>query len=283
MLAPRVNAAGRMSTPDIATRLLLATDEAHGRRGAGAGAAARRRERPAPGGRGRDPGGGQEDRRRPIPTSARARCSSSPARAGIAASSASSPRSSSTRSTGRRSCCRSRATSRTGRAAASRASTCSARSSGARTCSMRFGGHKQAAGLTMEAARIRELRAAVNDVRRRDARARRPEAAAAHRWRPGVPRHHGRRGGRASRRWRRSAPATRGRCSPPGGVEIVDGPRKLKERHLKMALKQDGRIFRAIAWRAAERHDYLAEHQRGARRRVLARAEPVQRRDATSS
>ena len=33
-------------------------------------------------------------------------------------------------------------------------------------------------------------------------------------------------------------------------VEIIDGPRKLKERHLKMSLKQDGRIFRAIAWRA---------------------------------
>src|ERR671931_364004 len=30
MLAPRVNAAGRMSTPDIATRLLLASDEALG-------------------------------------------------------------------------------------------------------------------------------------------------------------------------------------------------------------------------------------------------------------
>src|SRR6188768_2210432 len=30
MVAPRVNAAGRMSTPDIATRLLLATDEAMG-------------------------------------------------------------------------------------------------------------------------------------------------------------------------------------------------------------------------------------------------------------
>jgi single-stranded-DNA-specific exonuclease len=43
------------------------------------------------------------------------------------------------------------------------------------------------------------------------------------------------------------------------GVEIVDGPRKLKERHLKMALKQDGRIFRAVAWRAADHHDYLAE------------------------
>ena len=63
------------------------------------------------------------------------------------------------------------------------------------------------------------------------------------------------------------------------GVEIIDGPRKLKERHLKMALKQDGRIFRAIAWRAAERHDYLDRAQGRARRRVLARAEPVQRRD----
>jgi single-stranded-DNA-specific exonuclease len=45
------------------------------------------------------------------------------------------------------------------------------------------------------------------------------------------------------------------------GVEIVDGPRKLRERHLKMALRQDGRTFRAVAWRAAERHDYLEEHR----------------------
>jgi len=45
------------------------------------------------------------------------------------------------------------------------------------------------------------------------------------------------------------------------GVAIIDGPRKLKERHLKMALKQEGRIFRAIAWRAAERHDYLEAHK----------------------
>ena len=44
-------------------------------------------------------------------------------------------------------------------------------------------------------------------------------------------------------------------------VEIIDGPRKVKERHLKMALKQDGRVFRAIAWRAAERHEYLTEHR----------------------
>jgi RecJ OB domain len=28
-----------------------------------------------------------------------------------------------------------------------------------------------------------------------------------------------------------------------------------------MSLKQEGRIFRAVAWRAAERHDYLTEHK----------------------
>jgi single-stranded-DNA-specific exonuclease len=44
-------------------------------------------------------------------------------------------------------------------------------------------------------------------------------------------------------------------------VEIIDGPRMLKDRHLKMALKQDGRIFRAIAWRSADRQDYVAEHK----------------------
>ena len=62
-------------------------------------------------------------------------------------------------------------------------------------------------------------------------------------------------------------------------VEIVDGPRKLKERHLKMALKQDGRIFRAVAWRAAERHDYLDRAPRRARRGIFVGAESIQRGD----
>jgi hypothetical protein len=44
-------------------------------------------------------------------------------------------------------------------------------------------------------------------------------------------------------------------------VEIIDGPRTIKQRHLKMALRQEGRIFRAIAWRAAERQEYLAQHK----------------------
>ena len=45
------------------------------------------------------------------------------------------------------------------------------------------------------------------------------------------------------------------------GVEVVDGPRRLKEKHLKMALKQNGRIFRAIAWRAIEREQFVFENR----------------------
>ena len=46
-------------------------------------------------------------------------------------------------------------------------------------------------------------------------------------------------------------------------VEIVDGPRPIKERHLKMTFSQDGRRFRAIAWRAAERAEFLDKHRAG--------------------
>ena len=162
ILAPRVNAAGRMSTPDIATRLLLATDEAMGDEARGAGAAAERREPAAPAGRGRPRRAGEEgDRDRPGGRRAQ-RARRRRRRAGTAASSASPRRSSSTRITSPRSCCRSTATSPTARAAASRTSTCSARSSTCADVFLRFGGHKQAAGLTMEAARVPEFRARIN-------------------------------------------------------------------------------------------------------------------------
>ena len=45
------------------------------------------------------------------------------------------------------------------------------------------------------------------------------------------------------------------------GVQVVDGPRRVKERHLKMALKQNGRIFRAIAWRAVEREQFITDNR----------------------
>jgi single-stranded-DNA-specific exonuclease len=124
----------------------------------------------------------------------------------------------------------------------------------------RFGGHKQAAGLTMEAARIRELRLAVNDVA--------DETIGPDDLMPRlrIDSDLGFRGITGPVAAAIASLAPFGSANPrpvfaARGVEIVDGPRKLKERHLKMSLKQDGRIFRAVAWRAAERHDFLTEHK----------------------
>jgi single-stranded-DNA-specific exonuclease len=124
----------------------------------------------------------------------------------------------------------------------------------------RFGGHTQAAGLTLESARIRDLRAAVNAVADETLT---PEDL--------MPRLHidgdltfRSITGDVASGVTSLAPFGAGNPRPvfaARGVQIVDGPRKLNERHLKMALKQDGRIFRAVAWRAAERHEYLAEHK----------------------
>ena len=124
----------------------------------------------------------------------------------------------------------------------------------------RFGGHKQAAGLTLDASRIKALRLAVNDVA--------DETLGPDDLMPRLRID----GGLAFREITGGVAAGILSLAPFGagnprpvfaarGVEIIDGPRKLKERHLKMSLKQEGRIFRAVAWRAAERHDYLTEHK----------------------
>jgi single-stranded-DNA-specific exonuclease len=127
---------------------------------------------------------------------------------------------------------------------------------------VRFGGHKQAAGLTMEAARVPEFRARIN--------AHANEVLEPDQLRP---------------RLRIDGPLTLrsithdlmrdldalepfGLANPrpvfhASGVEIVDGPRTLKERHLKMTFSQEGRRFRAIAWRAAERAEFLTRNRAG--------------------
>ncbi len=125
---------------------------------------------------------------------------------------------------------------------------------------VKFGGHKQAAGLTMEAARVPEFRARINAYA--------DEVLEPDQLRP---------------RLRIDGPLPLraitqdlvqgldmlgpfGLANPrpvfhASGVEIVDGPRMLKERHLKMTFAQDGRRFRAIAWRAAERADFLEKNR----------------------
>ncbi len=124
----------------------------------------------------------------------------------------------------------------------------------------RFGGHRQAAGLTMEAARVRELRSAINDVA--------DETIGPDDLMPRLRID----GDLTFRSITGSVAAGVASLAPFGagnprpvfaarGVEIIDGPRTLKERHLKMALKQEGRIFRAVAWRAAERQEYIEAHK----------------------
>ena len=127
---------------------------------------------------------------------------------------------------------------------------------------VKFGGHKQAAGLTMEAARVPEFRARINAYA--------DEVIEPDQLRP---------------RLRIDAPLSLkgithdlvrgldllgpfGLANPrpvfhASGVAIVDGPKTIKERHLSMTFAQEGRRFRAIAWRAAERSGFLEENRAG--------------------
>jgi single-stranded-DNA-specific exonuclease len=127
---------------------------------------------------------------------------------------------------------------------------------------IRFGGHRQAAGLTMEAARVAEFRRRINawadDVLEPDQL--RP------RLRIDAPLHLKAITPDLMRGLDAMGPFGMGNPRPVFNatpVEIVDGPRSLKERHLKMTFSQDGRRFRAIAWRAAERADFLEKNRGG--------------------
>src|SRR5687767_7147152 len=127
---------------------------------------------------------------------------------------------------------------------------------------IRFGGHRQAAGLTMEAGRVAEFRSRINawadevlepDQLRPRLRIDAPLTL------KGIT-HDLVRGLDAMGPFGMGNPRPVFHASP---VEIVDGPRSLKERHLKMTFSQEGRRFRAIAWRAAERADFLEKHRAG--------------------
>lgn len=127
---------------------------------------------------------------------------------------------------------------------------------------MKFGGHKQAAGVTVDAARLPEMRRRLTDYANRSLE-------------PGdlIP------------RLRIDAPLGLrditgdvvdglARLGPFGAanpkpvfraapVELAQPPRVMKERHLSLMFRQDGRSFRGVAWRAAEREAYLYSNRFG--------------------
>jgi single-stranded-DNA-specific exonuclease len=126
---------------------------------------------------------------------------------------------------------------------------------------IRFGGHKQAAGLTMAAEQVAAFRLAVAEYA--DDRLGPDDLKPRLRidgslWFRDIT-------GDFAGQMALLAPFGTGNPRPlfeANGVEVIDGPRRLKEKHLKMALKQNGRIFRAIAWRAIDREQWVTENRR---------------------
>ena len=123
----------------------------------------------------------------------------------------------------------------------------------------RFGGHRHAAGVTLESDRLTELRRRITafaDDRlgpeqlmprlRIDGCL--PLAAITPELMAGL---------------RAMEPFGAGNPRPvfhSGPVQLADGPRVLKSRHLAMRVRQQGRVFRAIAWRMADRADFVTRH-----------------------
>jgi single-stranded-DNA-specific exonuclease len=124
----------------------------------------------------------------------------------------------------------------------------------------KFGGHKQAAGLTIETARIREFRSRINA--HADDRLG-PDDLRPRLWLDGPLPFRGITA-QVAEELAALAPFGAGNPSPlftASRVEIVDGPRRVKERHLKMAFKQDGKVMRGMAWRAVEREEFVTGHR----------------------
>ena len=121
----------------------------------------------------------------------------------------------------------------------------------------RFGGHKQAAGLQLDAAKIPAFRRAINDYA--------ADALSPDDLRPNLsfdgPLDFDVLTPRVVSDLMAMAPFGLANPKPvfsASGIDVVDGPRRLKERHLKMSLRQKGRTFRAIAWNAVEKEPVLA-------------------------
>ena len=124
----------------------------------------------------------------------------------------------------------------------------------------KFGGHKQAAGLTLESTRISELRARVNAYADQQLQPDdlRPRLLIDGALTFSVI------GEQIASDLSALGPFGIGNPRPvfsASSVEIVDGPRVLKQRHLKMTFRQSGKIFRGIAWRAADREGFVAANR----------------------
>jgi single-stranded-DNA-specific exonuclease len=127
---------------------------------------------------------------------------------------------------------------------------------------LRFGGHRLAAGVTLAADRIDELRRrlAVH------ANAALSPTDLVPRLRIDAPLGLAEISGDVVRGLGRLGPFGASNPKPvfrASAVDLAAAPKKLKDRHLSLIVKQGGRSFRAMAWRAAERETYWSVHRFG--------------------
>ncbi len=127
---------------------------------------------------------------------------------------------------------------------------------------VRFGGHRQAAGVTIEAARIGELRRRLTSW----ANDRLNPEDLVPRLRIDAPLGLRDISGEVIEGLTRLGPFGAANPKPvfrASPIDLVQPPRRLKDRHLALLIRQDGRAFRAIAWRAVEREEYLTANRFG--------------------
>jgi single-stranded-DNA-specific exonuclease len=127
---------------------------------------------------------------------------------------------------------------------------------------LKFGGHRQAAGVTLEAARIPELRKRLTGW----ANDRLSPNDLMPRLRIDSPLGLREISTDVLVGLTNLGPFGAGNPKPvfrAGPIDLVNPPRRMKERHLSMLVRQDGRSFRAVAWRAAEREPYLNANPSG--------------------
>ncbi|HXT71756.1 MAG TPA: single-stranded-DNA-specific exonuclease RecJ [Vicinamibacterales bacterium] len=127
---------------------------------------------------------------------------------------------------------------------------------------LKFGGHKQAAGVTLEASRVPELRKRLTAY----ANARLEPDDLVPRLRIDAPLGLGEISGEVVESLQRLGPFGAANPKPvfrASPVDLVTAPRRLKERHLSLLFKQSGRSFRAIAWRGIDKETYLNTHRAG--------------------
>jgi len=131
---------------------------------------------------------------------------------------------------------------------------------GCRSCFDSFGGHKQAAGMVVRTRRLEEFREKITSyantrlrsedlVRHVKIDATLPLAGISN---------------QLVRDLKRLEPFGVGNSRPvffASAVEVIEGPRTIKNQHLSMTVRQGGKKFRAMAWRSAERKDFIEAHR----------------------